>query len=423
MSPSVLTNRQSELKIRAGKVFPRGIYGHLSTNLMPENYPQFFSSARGVRMTDVDGREYIDYMCAFGLNLFGYGDEEINEAFVRQMLKTDTLTGVSEVMVQLAERFTGIVEHADWAMFVKNGADATTLGAMVARAHTHREKVIVAEGAYHGPAGWCSDSPGTTAAERSGRISCTYNDVDSLERAVARAGDDLAAIFATPFKHDILVDQAEPDAAYARRARELCDKTGALLVVDDVRAGFKLARDCSWSVVGVKPDLSAWGKCIANGHPISALLGSEIARKAAAQVGATGSYWFQSGPMAASLVTLDRIMNTPYLENIQRLGAALRSGMARLASQHGVGLRQTGPVTMPMFLFDDDPDLRKGYLFCSEMVARGVYMHPFHNMFISNALSMDDIAQTLDAADGALGALARTGSAIQPNTRLAALLA
>ena len=96
--------------------------------------------------------------------------------------------------------------------------------------------------------------------------------------------------------------------------------------------------------------------------------------------------------MAAALVTLDRIMNTPYLENIQSLGRALRNGMAAVAEKHGVGLRQTGPVTMPMFLFDDDPDLRKGYRWCSEMVSRGVYMHPFHNMFISNALTMDDIA-------------------------------
>jgi glutamate-1-semialdehyde 2,1-aminomutase len=220
-----------------------------------------------------------------------------------------------------------------------------------------------------------------------------------------------------------MIDQAEPDAAYARRARELCDKTGALLVVDDVRAGFKLARDCSWATVGVEPDLSAWGKCIANGHPISALLGNEKARKAAAEVRYTGSFWFQSGPMAAALVTLDRIMNTPYLEHIRTRGGALRSGMAAMAAKHGVGLRQTGPVTMPMFLFDDDPDLRKGYRWCAEMVSRGVYMHPFHNMFISDALTMDDIAQTLEAADGAFRALAAAGSELAPNTRLAALSA
>src|SRR3984885_1392743 len=217
---------EDALKLRAQKVFPRGIYGHLGTRSMPENYPQFFTSAKGVRMTDVDGKVYIDYMCAFGLNLFGYGDEEINEAFVNQMRQMDTLTGVSPVMVEFAERFTGIVSHADWAVFVKNGTDATTLGAMIARAHTKRDKIIIAEGAYHGMSPWSSSSPGTTAGERAGRISCVYNDVDSLERAVAEAGDDLAAIFATPFKHDVLIDQAEPNAIYARRPRGFCAKTG-----------------------------------------------------------------------------------------------------------------------------------------------------------------------------------------------------
>src|ERR1700723_3576342 len=184
LMPRFGMSREDALKARAQKVFPRGIYGHLSTRSMPENYPQFFTSAKGVRMTAVDGKEYIDYMCAFGLNLFGYGDEEINDAFVRQMRRTGPLPGGSEVMVELAERFTGIVSHADWAIFVKNGTDATTLGAMIARAHTKREKIIIAEGAYHGAAGWCSTSAGTTAGERRGQMPCTYNDVESLERAV-----------------------------------------------------------------------------------------------------------------------------------------------------------------------------------------------------------------------------------------------
>ena len=148
---------------------------------------------------------------------------------------------------------------------------------------------------------------------------------------------------------------------------------------------------------------------------------AEKARDAAAKVRYTGSFWFQSGPMAAGLVTLERIMNTSYLENIQSLGHSLREGMAKVAQDHGVGLRQTGPVTMPMFLFDDDHDLRKGFRFCAEMVSRGVYMHPFHNMFISDALTMDDVEQTLGAAQGAFKAL--TAAQLAPNTRLAALTA
>jgi len=104
-----------------------------------------------------------------------------------------------------------------------------------------------------------------TPEDRAHQIQCAYSDIDSLERAVAQAGGDLAAIFAAPFKHDAFIDQALPDPAYTRRARELCDETGALLVVDDVRAGLRIARDCSWSAIGVEPDLSTWGKCIANG--------------------------------------------------------------------------------------------------------------------------------------------------------------
>ena len=105
------------------------------------------------------------------------------------------------------------------------------------------------------------------------------------EVPVAEAGDDLACIFAAPFKHDAFIDQAEPDLAYAKRARELCDQTGALLIIDDVRAGLRLARDCSWSKIGVQPDLSTWGKCLANGHGLSALLGNDKARKAASKPG------------------------------------------------------------------------------------------------------------------------------------------
>jgi glutamate-1-semialdehyde 2,1-aminomutase len=122
-----------------------------------------------------------------------------------------------------------------------------------------------------------------------------------------------------------------------------------------------VARDCSWSLVGVKPDLSAWGKCIANGHPISALLGSEKARAAAADIFVTGSFWYASSPMAAGLETLKLVNNTDYLERIERLGLQLRDGLNERAAKAGFHLRQTGPVQMPLFLFDDDPDLRLGF--------------------------------------------------------------
>src|SRR5689334_23291446 len=357
---------------------------------------------------DADGRRYLDYMCAYGPNLFGYANPEIDAAYVRQLGLGDTLTGPTGLMVELAEALTRMVSHADWAIFCKNGTDATTMALTTARAHTRRRKVVRAKGAYHGAAPWCVPRPvGVIDSDKANQIFCEYNDVASLEAAVAEAGDDLAAVFAAPFKHDAFIDQAEPDPAYAKRARELADATGALLVVDDVRAGFRLARDCSWSRLGVQPDLSTWGKCVANGHPISVMLGNDKARKAASNIYVTGSFWYQAAPMAAGLETLRLIRNTDYLERITALGERLRAGLAERASAAGFGFRQTGPGTMPLFLFDDDPDLRKGFCWSSEMLSRGVYVHPWHNMFLCAAMTEADIDGALDAAEGAFGALKR----------------
>ena len=273
-------SRDRELRERAAAVIPGGMYGHQSTALLPDDYPQFFDRGEGAHIWDVDGRRYLDLMCAYGPNLFGYANPQIDAAFVRQLGQGDTLTGPTALMVELAEAFVRLVSHADWAMFCKNGTDATTMALTTARAHTRRKTVVRAKGAYHGAAPWCVPRPtGTIETDRAFQITCDYNDVASLEAAVAEAGDDLACIFAAPFKHDAFIDQAEPTLAYATRARELCDATGALLVVDDVRAGLRIARDCSWARIGVQPDLSTFGKCVANGHALSVLVGADKARE------------------------------------------------------------------------------------------------------------------------------------------------
>jgi glutamate-1-semialdehyde 2,1-aminomutase len=417
-------SRDRQLRERAAAVIPGGMYGHQSVGLLPDDYPQFFERGEGAHIWDADGNRYLDFMCAYGPNLFGYAHPEIDAAFVRQLGLGDTMTGPTALMVELAEALTGMVTHADWAIFCKNGTDATTMALTTARAHTRRRIVVRAKGAYHGAAPWCVTRPhGVIDSDRANQILCDYNDVASLEAAVAEAGDDLAAIFAAPFKHDAFIDQAEPNVAYAKRARELCDQTGALLVIDDVRAGFRLARDCSWSRLGVQPDLSTWGKCLANGHPLSVMLGSDKARKAAANIFVTGSFWFQAATMAAALQTLKLIRESDYLERITALGERLRAGLAERASAAGFGLRQTGPATMPLFLFDDDPDLRKGFCFSSEMLSRGVYVHPWHNMFMCAAMTQADIDGALDAADGAFSVLKQQVRELAPVEKLAFLTA
>lgn len=412
------------LRERAVKVIPHGMYGHEAVHILPEGYPQFFSRGEGAYIWDADGNRYLDFMCAYGPNLLGYRDARVDAAAAAQAALGDTLTGPSPVMVELAETVVGMVDHADWAMFCKNGTDATSMAVMTARAQTGRRIVLVAEGAYHGAAAWCTPLPaGTVPEDRAWQRKYLYNDVASLEAAVAEAGDDLAAIFASPFKHDVFVNQELPDPAYARRARELCDATGAMLVIDEVRAGFRLARDCSWSLVGVKPDLSCWGKSLGNGQPLSMLLGSDSCREGAASIYVTGSFWFAAVPMAAAIETMRILRETDYLEHMVALGEKLRVGLDAAAARHGFTMRQSGPVQMPLIMFADDPDVRFGYAWAQEMLARGIYVHPWHNMFLNAAMTAADIDAALDAAEQAFAAVAARRSEIQPSPALMAMAA
>lgn len=416
--------KDQALRQRAARVIPNGMYGHQATHLLPPDMPQFFERAAGAHIWDADGTRYLDLMCAYGPNLLGYADPRVDAAATRQLARGDTMTGPSPLLVDLAEALTSMVSHADWAMPCKNGTDATTMAMMVARAQTGKRRILVADGAYHGAAPWCTPVPAGVVAEDRAHIShYRYNDIESLEAAVAQAGDDLAAIYASPFRHDAFHDQAMPDPAYAARARALCDQTGALLVVDDVRAGFRLARDCSWELVGVRPDLSSWGKSFANGHPISALLGADSARAGAATIYATGSFWFSAVPMAAALETLRILRETDYLEHMVRLGTRLREGLDRAAAAHGFALRQTGPVQMPQILFADDPDFRTGFGWATEMLREGVYVHPWHNMFLCAAMTDADIDFALEAASRAFARLAAGRAALQPHPIVRALTA
>lgn len=404
------------LRARSAIVIPGGMYGHLSTALLPGEYPQFFTRAHGAHVWDADGNRYLDLMCAYGPQLFGAGYAPIEEAFLSQLTTGDLAPGPGPVMVELAEAMVGLVGHADWAMFCKDGGDTTTMALMVARACTGRSTIIRATGSYHGSLPWCTPRPaGTTSADRANQLFCRYNDIASLEAALLQAGGDLAAIITAPIRHDAFVDQALPDTAYLRRIRSACDERGALMIVDDVRAGLRLARECSIAPLGIRPDLSCWGKALGNGHPISALLGNDRARDAASSIYVTGSFWYAAAAMAAALATLREVRGSDYLERTVSLGERLRAGLDERARSCGFGLRQSGPVQMPLFLFEEDPDFRLGFCWSGEMVLRGVYVHPWHNMFISAALTPADVDAVLDAAEGAFGALrARRASLSAP---------
>lgn len=411
---SVLNETQTAdamLRARARRVVPGGMWGHLNAARLPEGYPQFFASAEGCRVRDVDGREYIDFMCSWGPVLLGHRHPEVEAAARAQAALGDCMNGPGEIMVDLAEDIVAMLPHADWAMFQKNGADATTSCVTIARAGTGRRKVLIARGSYHGALPWCSPSvAGVTTEDRAHLLHFDYNDVASLRAAVDEAGNDLAAILVTAFRHDMSRDLELPTAEFAAAARRACDDTAAL-IIDEVRAGLRLDISGSWETLGVRPDLSAWSKAIANGHALAAVTGNDRFRDAASKVFVTGSFWCGAVAMAAARATLRIARETDVPGHLRAMGLRLRQGMATLAGQHGFAIRQSGPPQMPLILFDDDPEFRKGRAFCSAALRHGAFFHPQHNMFLSAAHGPDDIDAALEAASHGFKAVAgaRTG--------------
>jgi glutamate-1-semialdehyde 2,1-aminomutase len=209
----------------------------------------------------------------------------------------------------------------------------------------------------------------------------------------------------SPFKHDAGYDQELVDPAFARGLRALCDATGAALILDDVRCGFRLHLGSSWEPVGVDPDLSAWSKAIANGHPLAAVLGNDAFRDGAQRVFVTGSFWFAAVPMAAAVATIGALRDEHSIQTMHRTGTQLRDGILAQARSWDLAVRYTGPPALPYLTFAGDQDHELAAVFAAQALRGGAYLHPRHNWFVSAAMTGDDLALVLEATDQAFAAV------------------
>ncbi|MFP4447022.1 MAG: aminotransferase class III-fold pyridoxal phosphate-dependent enzyme [Desulfosudaceae bacterium] len=395
---------------RAVQVIPCGIYGHFSPAplIPPEHYPFYAEKASGARFTDVDGNEFIDYMCAYGPMVLGYNYEPVDRAARAQYDQGNCLSSPSPVMVELAEKLVATVTAADWAFFAKNGNDVTTYAVMVARKATGRRKIILIKGGYHGVAPWTQTYGHHGIIEEDARhfIRIPWNDVAALEEAIRRYPDDIAGFMATPYHHPTFADNEMPAEGYWQQVETLCRKNGIVLMVDDIRCGFRLDIRGSHHYFGFTPDLVCFCKAVANGYPISALVGSEALKNEAARIFYTGSYWFSAAPMAAAMATIDELQRTDGIEHMRNYGEKLRDGLAAAARRHGFDLKVTGHPSMPYLRLTDDPSLILHQKWCAECTRRGAFFTSHHNWFVSAAHTGADLELTLQIADEAFAAVA-----------------
>lgn len=397
------STRDLQLRERAQAVIPDGMYGHMKAGpRMPDSYPQYWSRADGPYGWDVDDNRYIDLLCAYGPMVLGYGNPIVESAAAAQSALGDTITGPSPRIVELAELLTATIPHADWAMFAKNGTDATSMTVRIARAATGKSKLLKASPAYHGANDWFTPNlSGVAPGERSNIATFDYNDVGSLTEAVQKHSGDIAAIIVTPFQHDSVVPQEHVHHDFAHAVRDLATKEGAALVLDEVRTSLRLDTRGAWESLGIRPDLTAYSKALANGYPIAAVVGSDALREAAASIYVTGSFWYSAVPMAAAIATIEHAVAIDAPTVIGGAGQRFKEGIESQAAAAGMPATISGPMQMPFLGFADDPTLTKAMAFADAAIRNGVLIHPWHTMFLSTAHSHDVIDDVLRRTDRA----------------------
>ena len=392
---------------RAAAVVPGGIPGHTApAATLPGASPYFARRAWGCRYEDVDGNEFIDLLCGYGPIVLAYNHPEVEEAAARQARDGSCFNHPAPVMVELAERLVGLVDFASWSVFGKNGADMTTWALGVAREHTGRKKILKVEGAYHGAHAWCSPGHGGWIEEDRAHIhGFPWNDLDAAEALLKRHRGQVAAVITTAFHHPAFGDSALPAPGFLAGLEAACRRDGVVLILDDVRSGFRLHLGGSHQAYGFTPDLICFSKALGNGHPISAALGSPALQRAAGRVFLTGSFWQSAVPMAASLATLGVLERENVVEQLAHTGATLREGLVAAGKRHGLSVRYTGADAMPFLSFADETNFYRSQLWCREMVARGIFVHPHHNWFLCAAHGENEIAEILRASDAAFAAV------------------
>ena len=318
-------------------------------------YPSFFARGEGSHIWDVDGNEYIDYMCSYGPIVLGHRHPKVEEAARRQMDLGNCFNAPGPVWVDLAEHLVSITPFADWTVFAKNGSDVCTWATEVARHATGRPKIAMCAGAYHGTHAWCTPMPnGVTPEDRANVVNFRYNDLESLRRAVEENSGKIAGVIISPFKHDAGHDSELPVEGFLSGVRKICDDNGIVLILDDVRAGFRLHMGGSGELFGVRPDLTTYCKAIANGYPLAACLGRDSLKQAAKEVFFTGSYFTSAVPMAASLANLKELQASGGIERMRTTGEKLRTGLLAQARSAGIEVTYSGPPAIPYMTFKAD---------------------------------------------------------------------
>jgi len=371
----------------------------------PRAAPLFLDSGKGGRVTDVDGNSYVDLVCGLLPVTLGYCDPDVDRAIGDQLAKGISLSLATRLEAELAERLVEIIPCAEMVRFGKNGTDATSAIVRLARAATGRDRIAVC--GYHGWQDWYIGATtrhlGVPQAVRDLTHLFPYGDLAALEDLLESRKDEFALVMMEP------ANAIAPPDGYLQGMRDLAHKHGALFAFDEIITGFRFALGGAQELFGVTPDLASFGKGMANGMPISAVVGRADIMRLMEDIFFSGTFGGEALSLAASIATIDKMKDQNVITRLWDTGGALANGVRELAHRHGLDDVVTLAGFPPWMLvgFHDHAAARKEAiktLYISEMAANGVLVNASHN--ICAAHDQADITQALDAYDAALGTIA-----------------
>jgi glutamate-1-semialdehyde aminotransferase len=399
-----------ELFEQGKKLVPGGVLGaRKPSDFIEGEYPIFLEYGKGCRLTDVDGNEYIDFLCGYGPIILGYREEEVDEAVTKQIKdKGFCFTLTQRYQNELAKKLCELVPCSEMSIFLKTGSDATTASIRIARAYTNRIKVMRC--GYHGWHDWCVEMKGGIPEKFYEDVyEFRYNNLAQLEDLMARYGDQTAAIIMTPFGHPLHQKMEEPKPGFLEGVRELATKYGAILVFDEVRTCFRLRMGGAQELYGVTPDLTVLGKGMANGYAISVVTGkAEVMMAAAQKLFISSTFFPNSDGYVAALKTIEILERDNVLEKIWEKGSRFLKKVQDIINQYHVGAELSG--VPPMFFITFKRDKAETHRarrddFYTQLIRRGIFFTPHHHGYICYRHTEKDLDITAKAIDEALAYL------------------
>ncbi len=403
--------RSQRLYEEALQLVPGGIAGiRRPYNFVPGEYPIFLSRGAGGHVWDVDGNEYIDLLCSYGPIILGHREREVDDAVVAQMENGFCFNLAQEHQNTLARMMCRLIPCAERVAFVKTGSDATSAAIRAARAHTDR-KVILRCG-YHGWHDWCVEVKGGIPEKLYEDIyEFHYNDKDELSRLVEEHRHDLAGIIVTPVGHPLAHPVQDPAPGFLELARDLAHAHGAVLIFDEIRSGFRMSLGGAQKRYGVTPDLATFGKAMANGYPISALVGrAEVMQVYEKKAFLSSTFFPNSLEMVAAIKTIEILEREKVLDILWERGAKLLSDLRAIIERSGVPAQITGNPMMPYIYFPRDDEGKykeRRVLFHTYAIRAGVFMQPYHHSYIAWRHTDEDYARIRQVFEDGLAFVAR----------------